>query len=247
MVEHPLDVGRVRGSSPLPRTLIKMNQETQNTESTEQMNFIGIGLTILVIVILAFFIDMGSLRVWVEKVGIWGPIVFILLKISTVVVAPLSGSPLYPLAGLIFGFWPGILYIAIGDFIAHTSTFYISRIFGQKIVLKLLSDTEEGILARIVNHISDTRGFFHACLTFFAIPEVLSYGAGLSRLSYLKFIGILMPLLIMVASILVFFGSILKPDSESIFVALIIPVLGVLAVIIGGTLFMKSIRKKKAE
>src|SRR3990167_3609477 len=77
----------------------KMDQETQNTESTEQMNLTGIGLTILVIVILAFFIDIGSLRVWVEKVGIWGPIVFILLKISTVVIAPLSGSPLYPLAG----------------------------------------------------------------------------------------------------------------------------------------------------
>ena len=56
-----------------------------------------------------------------------------------------------------------------------------------------------------------------------------------------------MPLLIIVASILVFFGSILQPNSESIFVALIIPVLGALAVIIGGTLFMKSVRKKKAE
>ena len=209
------------------------------------MNLMGIGLTILAIVILAFFIDMNSLRVWVERAGIWGPIAFILLKISTVVIAPLSGSPLYPLAGLIFGFWPGILYIAFGDFLAHTTTFYISRIFGQRIVFKLLSGKEEGVLARIVNHIGDVKGFFQACLTCFALPEVLSYGAGLSRLSYLKFIGILMPFLIIVASILVFFGSILKPNSESILIALIIPVLGALAIIIGGSLLIREVKRKR--
>ena len=216
----------------------------ETEKPTEQMNVMGIGLTILVIVILAFFIDLSSLRTWVERVGIWGPIVFILLKISTVVIAPLSGSPLYPLAGLIFGFWPGILYIAFGDFLAHTITFYISRIFGRKIVFRLLSGKEEGVIARIVNHIGDVRGFFQACLTCFALPEVLSYGAGLSRLSYLKFIGILMPFLITVASILVFFGSILKPNSDSLLIALIIPVLGALAIIIGGSLFMKSLKQK---
>ena len=220
-----------------------MNQNS-SPKATEQMNLMGIGLTILVIIAVAYFVDLGTLRTWVEGVGIWGPLVFILLKISTVVVAPLSGSPLYPLAGLIFGFWPGILYIAVGDFLAHTTTFYISRIFGQRIVFKLLSGKEEGVVARIVDHIGDTRGFFQACLTCFALPEVLSYGAGLSRLSYIKFIGILMPFLITVASILVFFGSILKPNSESLLIALVIPVAGALAIIIGGTLFMKSLKQK---
>ena len=220
-----------------------MNQNS-NPKATEQMNLMGIGLTILVIIAVAYFVDLSTLRTWVEGVGIWGPLVFILLKISTVVVAPLSGSPLYPLAGLIFGFWPGILYIAVGDFLAHTTTFYISRIFGQRIVFKLLSGKEEGVVARIVDHIGDTRGFFQACLTCFALPEVLSYGAGLSRLSYIKFIGILMPFLITVASILVFFGSILKPNSESLLIALVIPVAGALAIIIGGTLFMKSLKQK---
>src|SRR3990167_733584 len=148
-----------------------MNQNS-NPKATEQMNLMGIGLTILVIIAVAYFVDLSTLRTWVEGVGIWGPLVFILLKISTVVVAPLSGSPLYPLAGLIFGFWPGILYIAVGDFLAHTTTFYISRIFGQRIVFKLLSGNEEGIVARIVDHIGDTRGFFQACLTCFALPEV---------------------------------------------------------------------------
>jgi len=159
----------------------------QNKPS-EQTNFIGIGLTILIILALVFFIDITSLKVWVEKAGAWGPAVFILLKISTIVIAPLSGSPLYPLVGLLFGFWPGMLYVAFGDFLGYTIAFYISRIFGRKIVLRLISNKEEGMLARIMDHISSPKGFIQACLTGFALPEILSYGAGLSRLSYIKFI-----------------------------------------------------------
>jgi len=208
------------------------------------MNLVGIGITILVIVAIAYFVDISSLRTYVEKAGVWGPIIYILLKVSTIVIAPLSGSPLYPLAGLIFGFWPGILYIVLGDFLGNSTAFFISRIFGQRIVFKLLSGKEESLVARIVDHIGDAKGFFQATLTLFALPEVLSYSAGLSRLSYFKFIGILLPFSIAVSSILVFFGSILKPNSSSLLISLALPIAGGLAILIGGTMFMRELKKK---
>src|SRR3990167_7952182 len=149
----------------------------EKEKPTEQINLIGVGITILVLVILAFFIDISSLQSWVERAGVWGPLVFILLKISTIVVAPLSGSPLYPLVGLLFGFWPGILYVAFGDFLGHSMAFSISRIFGKKLVLKLISNKESGLLVRVVDHISGTKGFLQACLIFFVVPEVLSYAS----------------------------------------------------------------------
>lgn len=222
-----------------------MNPDTQSPKPTEKANFLGAGLTILVLVLLVWLVDVSALRVWVEKAGVWGPLVFILLKISTIVIAPVSGAPLYPLVGLLFGFWPGILYVAIGDFLGYTIAFYISRIFGQKIVFKLLSGKEEGLVARIIDHVGDAKGFFQACLTLFALPEVLSYGAGLSQLKYAKFISILMPFSLTAASILVFFGSILKPNSSSLLISLALPVAGGIAILIGGTLFMKSIRGKE--
>lgn len=213
-------------------------------KSGQEINFLGAGLTVLAIILLAVFVDIGSLKVWIEGAGVWGPLVFIILKISTIVIAPLSGAPLYPLVGLIFGFWPGIIYVLIGDILGYTIAFSLSRIFGRKLVLKLLSGKEESMLARIVDHIGDSKGFFQACLTLFSLPEVLSYGAGLSRLSYIKFISILMPFSAAAASVLVFFGSILKPESGSVFVSLLIPIAGALAVIIGGTLFMKGLKSK---
>src|SRR3990167_5586502 len=222
----------------------KMQPEKNKFKPTEQANFIGIGITILALIVLTLFIDLESVKTWVEKVGVWGPLLFIVLKASTIVVAPLSGSALYPLVGLLFGFWPGVLYVEIGDFLGYTISFFISRIFGQKIVLKILSNKEGSLLSRIIEHVSTPKGFFQACLTLFAMPELLSYGAGLSRLPYLKFILIITPLSIVASSLLVFFGSILDINSTSLLLSFGIPILGALVIIAGGTIFVRSVKKK---
>src|SRR3990167_8499651 len=140
-------------------------------------SFIPLAITILGLIAVAWFVDLGSVKIWVESAGVWGPLIFILLKITTIVIAPLSGAPLYPLVGLLFGFWPGILYVAFGDFLGHSMAFSISRIFGKKLVLKLISNKESGLLVRVVDHISGTKGFLQACLIFFVVPEVLSYAS----------------------------------------------------------------------
>lgn len=215
-----------------------------NIKPSEYGGFVGAGVVILIFVVIALLVDMSSLRNLVISAGIWGPLIFILLKISTVVFAPLSGSPLYPLVGLIFGFWPGILYIVIGDFLAFTISFTLSRVFGRELVNKLLSGKEESMIAKIVDHIGTGKGFFQACLAMFALPEVLSYGAGLGKLNYAKFITIIMPFEIVAASILVFFGSILNPDSGSLLIGLGIPLLGAIFIITGGTLFMRGLKEK---
>jgi len=213
---------------------------------TEQVNFVGLGLTILVLVILYFTVDIGSVKVWIARAGVWGPLVFILLKVSTIVIAPLSGSPLYPLVGLLFGFWPGFLYVLIGDFIGYSIAFWISRIFGKKIVARFISGKEEGILAKIIHHASTPKGFFHACLTLFGMPELLCYGAGLTRLSYWRFITTLTPITAIGSALFVFVGSILAPGAQSILIGFGLPAIGVLAMLIGGTLFSKSVLKEES-
>lgn len=219
----------------------------KNLRLRDQAGLISLGAILLVFILVAVFVDISSLKDLVIRAGVWGPIIFILLKISTVVISPLSGTPLYPLVGLLFGFWPGILYVVIGDFLAHTITFHISRIFGRKAVLRFVSSRDESIMSRIVDHIGDTKGFMQATLAFFALPEVLSYGAGLSRLKYIKFISILMPVLIAASSVLVFFGSILNPNSNSLVIGILLPLLAAMIVITGGALFIKAIKKKGGE
>lgn len=211
---------------------------------SEQLNFTGVGITILALVLLSLFLDIESMKSWVIEVGVWAPLAFIALKILTLVVAPLSGSPLYPLVGLLFGFWPGLIYVAIGDFLGYTITFGISRIFGRKIVEKMLGGKEGTLLSKIIDHVGTTKGFIQAVLALFVSPELLSYGAGLSKLPYIKFISILWPITLIGSTILVLLGSSLNLSSSSFLISIGIPAVGAICIIIGGSLFVKSIKNK---
>ncbi|MBU1293031.1 VTT domain-containing protein [Patescibacteria group bacterium] len=212
---------------------------------TEQLNVIGIAITIILLLALTIFVDIKELQELVATSGALAPLILIVLKASTIVVAPLSGSPLYPLVGLIFGFWPGILYIVAGDFLGITIAFTLSRVFGYPVVNRLIVGKERSTLAKIVRHVGTTKGFVHMCLTCFALPELIAYGAGLSTLPYWKFILLYLPISIAVSSAAVLFGSLLDPSQSSLFIAVGVPLAGAIIVGAGALLFLRGVRQKE--
>ncbi|HEX5774517.1 MAG TPA: VTT domain-containing protein [Candidatus Paceibacterota bacterium] len=213
-------------------------------KASEQFGLWGLGITIVALIILAFFFDMESVRAWVANAGPFAPLIFILLKASTVIIAPLSGGPLYPLVGLFFGFWPGFLYVLIGDFIGYTGSFFLARKFGYPLVSRIIAGNERGLLARIVNHIGTPKGMFHMCLTCFAMPELISYGAGLSRLPYPIFIGMLLPLSAIVSATLVFFGASLDLSEGSVLMTIGLPIVAGAVIVVGAWLFLRGVRNE---
>lgn len=204
--------------------------------------FSGIALTLGALIVLAIFVDIETLRVHIERAGVWAPVLFIILKASTVVIAPLSGGPLYPLVGAFFGFFPGLIYAIIGDFIGYTIAFSISRKYGYPLVRKFIEGDDRSLLPRIVKHVGTPKGFFIACVTLGFMPDLLSYGAGLSKLRYRYFILILTPLSAVISTLLVLFGATLGGDSLSF--ALIIPAVAVLVIGIGAYFFYRAVTKK---
>lgn len=209
------------------------------------IQFLGIAFTLGIFIFLVFFIDTAELGEWVLQAGSWAPIVFILLKMSTIVIAPISGTLLYPLVGLLFGFWEGWLYVGIGDFLGYSTAFFISRILGQKIVLRLISQNETGMLSKIVAHMSTTKGFLYICIVFFFSPELLSYGAGLSKLPYWKFILILWSGSMLATSLLVAFGSKFSVSgNDSLLLTLGLPLVGGCVALIGGWFFLRALKKE---
>ena len=204
--------------------------------------FSGVALTLGALILLALFVDIETLRGYIEHAGVWAPILFIVLKASTVVVAPLSGGPLYPLVGAFFGFFPGLIYAIIGDFIGYTIAFFISRTFGYPLVRKFIESDDRSLLPKIVKHVGTPKGFFLACITLGFIPDLLSYGAGLSKLRYPVFIGIITPLSAIISTLLVLFGATLGGDSLSY--ALIVPAVGVFVVAFGAYFFYQAVTKK---
>lgn len=210
---------------------------------TEQFNVIGVLVTIGIIVGISLFVDISTLRDAIERAGVWAPVLFIILKASTVIIAPLSGAPLYPLVGAFFGFVPGLTYAIIGDVIGYTTAFWISRKFGEPVVRRFIENKEQGLLARIVSHVGTAKGFFQACLTLGAVPELLSYGAGLSTLSYPVFISILAPLSAIISTLLVLFGATFS-GSDSLGLVFLMPLLGFGVMGAGAFLFYQAVSKR---
>lgn len=187
-------------------------------------------LTILVLFYLASLVDQEQMRALIEKGGIWSPFLFMLAKITTIIIAPLSGAFIYPLAGILFGTTKGLTYVFIADFIGYTTAFFISRIFGKRKVETYMDSSEVGVLHKIVHIVGTPKGFFTACFLFFPMPELLAYGGGLSKLRYLHFISILMPLSFIGSFVLVSLGEFMGFNKElmlamlGIFISLLIVV-----------------------
>jgi uncharacterized membrane protein YdjX (TVP38/TMEM64 family) len=205
-------------------------------------------VTILITVgVLAFISHLFSpeeITGAIDRAGVYGPLILIFMKIAAIVVAPISGAPLYPLAGALFGFEQGILYIVIGDFIGYTIAFSLSRFFGRSFIEKLIAQNERGLIARIVDHLGTTKGLIQVCFTFYAMPELIAYAAGLSRISFARFISVLFPLDVLGATVMVYFGSLFSVTEKSLMFVVVLPLISLSVVIIGGWLFVSNVRAK---
>lgn len=146
------------------------------------------GLAIIAGIIIAGFVlfDMDAIKAAIVGAGIWAPLILILAKASTMVFAPVSGAPLYPLAGALFGFGPGFLYLALGDALGGAISFGISRRFGRDAVARFIRKDMDVVL-KAIETVGTPKGFLIARVCLAALPEAASYAAGLTKLRFLPF------------------------------------------------------------
>jgi uncharacterized membrane protein YdjX (TVP38/TMEM64 family) len=81
-------------------------------------------------------VSLETIREFSQSLGIWLPISFMILFIIISIFFP--STPFMALAGIIFGFKYGLLYVTIAGFISAFITFYLSRILGKGFVDELL-------------------------------------------------------------------------------------------------------------
>jgi len=212
-------------------------------EQETNLNFSFILIFIVIILLVGYFFNIEYIKILVAKAGFWGPMVIIIAKILTIVVAPLSGAPLYLLAGVFFGFPLGLVYVAIGDFIGYTTSFYIARVFGRQVVNRFISLNEQALFTRIVVHLGTFKGYIQSCFIFFPLPELLSYGVGLTSLAYWKFIIVLFPGSCLITGLIVLTGDYFGQSDSSLILMGLLPFMGFIMVIAGIWFFSKNIRK----
>lgn len=207
-------------------------------------NIIGLIVVCLIIFISFRYIDMDQIQNMIRDAGVWAPILFVLAKASTIVFAPLSGSPLYPLAGALFGLGHGFVYIVIGDALGATISFYISRLLGRTFVERF-ARSNMGAIDRTLSFIEKKKGFFIARVCFAALPEVVSYAAGLTRIKFIPFFVIHNAVGLIPSALLVWSGVLLATVSLHPTIVMAVIIAGAVVTIAGGWIFYRIAHTEK--
>jgi uncharacterized membrane protein YdjX (TVP38/TMEM64 family) len=128
------------------------------------------------------FQDRHQLKVVLRSYGPYSPLVFILLQIIQVVVAPIPGEAIEFLGGYVFGVWGGMFYSMIGLILGSWLAFSIARIFEKRAVEKFVSPKLRKKFDYLIGHEGVILSFL-----LFLIPgfpkDALCYILGLTPMS----------------------------------------------------------------
>lgn len=106
------------------------------------ITIIGIFLLVLLYIYFQdtiFNLSSDEFYQWTDTLGIWAPLIMIILMAVEVVVAPLPGGWLAIATGYLFGPWIGFLTAYCGMVLGSLLAFEISRRLGQPYVRKVVA------------------------------------------------------------------------------------------------------------
>lgn len=121
----------------------------------------------------------------INRAGLLAPLIYIVLQVVQVVVAPIPGQIVGGVGGFLFGHW-GILWTTIGSFIGFWLVFLIARKFGRPLIEKIFKKPAVEKFDFIIN----AKGSALIIFAIFLLPgfpdDLVCYIAGLTKLPMRK-------------------------------------------------------------
>lgn len=175
--------------------------DTNMAESDRRLKALYIRLCLLVVFVLAlsavyYFLhehgrlsaitDAGKLRLWITNLGYIGPVTIIALMAIAVIINPIPSAPIALASGAVFGHTWGTIYVVAGAAIGAAGAFWIARLLGQELLVRLFGEKimlgwlgSQNILMALV---------FVSRLIPFLSFDLVSYGAGLTQIKAWRFL-----------------------------------------------------------
>ena len=155
----------------------------------------ALGLAALVFCGIGFFVFVQMvgperLRDAVAATGPLAPIAYVFLKAITVVLTPISGSPLRLTAGALFGFWDGVALSVLGGVLGGSANFWIARRFGRGVVVWLLGPAALARVEPMLGRLANWRALALARVVLAPLWDALSYGVGLTKLRFKTYLAV---------------------------------------------------------
>lgn len=201
-------------------------------------------IAVLFFAILIYFgsqiIGIENTRSKVEAAGLLGPIIFILIKSSTIIFAPLGGGPLYLIAEPLFGYTQGTIYLFLGDIIGYSIVFYISRIFGRSVLKKILTETQLESLVRFLDKVGTWQGLTLSRIALFSFQDIICYAAGLTKIPFWQYLLVSVPVIGCVIAFYMGVGAIFISNARSFMLIVVLFAIFPFAFLLGKYLLRKK-------
>lgn len=130
---------------------------------------------------------MIAFRDYLLGFGAWAPVVSALLMVFQAIAAPLPGFVITFTNGLLFGWAWGALLSWTSAMVGATLCFHIARSVGRPAVEKLVGGSRALEVSDLFFDRYGDRAVFVARLVPFVSFDIISYGAGLTAISFWRF------------------------------------------------------------
>ena len=161
------------------------------------MTIITVITTVLVCFIfyglkIGFFESNDVLVKQIKQYGLWGPLFFMIIQIVQVIFPVIPGGASCLAGVLAFGPVEGFIYNYVGLCLGSMVSFYLSRRYGMPLIKKMF---EQKSIEKYLKYVQSKRFetiFFLGILLPGAPDDLLCYIAGISGISFKKFLGIIL-------------------------------------------------------
>lgn len=161
------------------------------------LQWLLIGVLIALVIGWINTIGLAQVREQVDQFGIWAPAIVFGLRFSSVIVPILPGTAYAVLAGGLFGFWQGLLLVALADLASCTFNFYIARRYGRGLVERFVGQSFMDRVDRLGQRHLDRNFFLMTGFLMTGLFDFVAYAAGLTQTRWQRY------LLALVASIII--------------------------------------------
>lgn len=138
-----------------------------------------------------FLSNRDQLVAYVESLGFFAPVVYVILQAIQIVVAPIPGQVVGSVGGFLFGEW-GIIWTLLGSIIGYYIVLRIARRFGRPLLERIF---KKAAVAKF-DFILESKSAGLILFAIFLLPgfpdDLVCYLAGLTKLSLKRLMAIIL-------------------------------------------------------
>lgn len=150
---------------------------------------ISLSVTLIILVTLFVIPNTNSIIEFSVKNPLLGPIIVILWRILAIAIPPIPGSAISLALIPVFGWWQSFLYATIGILIGTTVAFWLGRIFREPLVKRFVPLQQLHLWQSKLTPRTEFFVFLGIILATAPVTDFMSYIAGVSKITFQKFIA----------------------------------------------------------